>query len=81
MPWFFWSETGNITIVLTDAALVNLAKGQTVEFTGDGVNQKNKPRKITGRAQPSNGSSGKIKVRVMADGIELIFNGTYQLGS
>ena len=80
VPWFFWSETGRITITLTDADLANLAKGQTAEFTGDAINQKNKPRKITGRAQPADASSGKIKVRVMADGIELIFNGTYQFG-
>ncbi len=81
VPWFFWGETGRISITFTDADLAKLAKGETAEFTGDATNQKNKPRKVTGRAQPTNGSSGKIKVRVMADGIELIFNGTYQFGS
>ncbi len=80
VPWFFWGETGRITITLTDADLAQLAKGQTAEFSGEGTNQKNKPRKISGRAQPADASSGKIKVRVMADGIELIFNGTYQFG-
>ena len=81
VPWFFWGETGRISITFTDADLAKLAKGETAEFTGDATNQKNKPRKVTGRAQPTNGSAGKIKVRVMADGIELIFNGTYQFGS
>ena len=76
----FLGEAGRITISLTDSDLANLAKGQTAEFTGDAVNQRNKPRKITGRAQPTDASSGKIKVRVLADGVELIFNGTYHFG-
>jgi hypothetical protein len=78
-PWFFWGETGRITIKLPGSELTRLALGQTVEFTGEASNHKNKPRTVTGRAQPTEPLSGKIKVRIMADGIELIFNGTYQL--
>jgi hypothetical protein len=78
-PWFFWGESGKITIKLPGSDLTRLALGQTVEFTGEAANQKNKPRTVTGRAQPADPLSGKIKVRIMADGIELIFNGTYQL--
>jgi hypothetical protein len=78
-PWFFWGESGHITIRLPASDLIRLALGQTVEFTGDAANHKNKPRTITGRAQPADPLSGKIKVRILADGIELIFNGTYQL--
>ncbi len=78
-PWFPWSEHGDITIVVTDADLARLAKGETVEFTGDAQNHKKKPRKVTGRAQAANDHSGKIKVRIAVDGVELIFNGTYEL--
>jgi hypothetical protein len=78
-PWFFWGETGKITIKLPAGDLTRLALGQTVEFTGEAANHKNKPRTVTGRAQPADPLSGKIKVRIMADGIELIFNGAYQL--
>jgi hypothetical protein len=78
-PWFFWGETGRIAIRLPAADLTRLALGQTVEFTGEATNQRNKPRAVTGRAQPGEPLSGKMKVRVMADGIELIFNGTYHL--
>lgn len=80
VPWFFWSERGSISITLTDADLAKLATGQTAEFRGDAVNDKNKPRPVTGRARPADGTSGKIKVRVTADGVELIFNGTYKFG-
>ena len=77
-PWFFWGETGKITIKLPVTDLTRLALGQTVEFTGTASNHKGKPRTVTGRAQPGTGNGGKIKVRIMADGIELIFNGTYR---
>jgi hypothetical protein len=82
-PWFFWSERGRITVVLPEADFARLLAGGTVEFTGEALNHKGKPRKVSGRAQPSgNGShSGKIKVRIGVDDIELIFNGTYRLGA
>ncbi|WP_415908250.1 hypothetical protein [Oleiharenicola sp. Vm1] len=79
-PWFPWSEHGDITITVTDADLARLAKGETVEFTGDAKNHKGKPRRVTGRAQPANDHAGKIKVRIHVDDVELIFNGTYELG-
>lgn len=80
-PWFFWGETGRITITLQDAELAHLAKGESAEFTGEAFNQKNKPRKVTGRAQPINSTSGKMKIRINVDDLELIFNGTYQFGT
>ncbi len=78
-PWFFWSETGKISIALNDADNASVRRGETKDFTGEAFNQKNKPRKVTGRAQPADGSSGKIKVRISVDDVELIFNGTYKL--
>lgn len=77
-PWFFWGETGKITITLADAELTHLAKGETAEFTGEAFNHKNKPRHVTGRAQPIDSTSGKMKIRIKVDDIELIFNGTYR---
>ena len=79
-PWFFWGETGHITITLTDANLASMAKSETTEFTGEAFNHKNKPRKVTGRTQPKDAVSGKFKIRILADGYELIFNGAYQFG-
>jgi len=61
------------------AELARLTQGHAIEFTGEATNHRNKPRTVTGRAQPAGANSGKIKVRIMADGIELIFNGSYQL--
>jgi hypothetical protein len=80
VPWFFWNESGSITLFLNDAEWVKIARGERTDFKGEAMNGKNKPRHVTGWAQPADRTSGKIKVRVMADGIELIFNGTYRLG-
>jgi hypothetical protein len=77
-PWFFWGETGRITITLTDANLASMARSERTEFTGAATNHKNKPRTVTGRADPADAVSGKFKIRIMADGHELIFNGTYR---
>ncbi len=80
-PWFFWGETGKITLTLTDANLASMARSETSEFTGEAANHKHKPRTVTGRIQPADATSGKIKVRIIADGIELIFNGTYRFNN
>jgi hypothetical protein len=80
-PWFFWSETGRITITLPAAELAKLARGERVEFTGEAFNQKNKPRHVTGRADRIDAATGKIKVRISVDGTELVFNGTYRFNN
>jgi hypothetical protein len=78
-PWFFWNETGKITIALPYSDLAKLALGERVEFTGEAFNHKNKPRHVTGRAERTDGATGKIKVRIGVDDTELIFNTTYRL--
>ena len=78
-PWAFWGESGRISITLPADDLVKLSQCQTVEFKGEAANQKGKPRKVAGKIQPADSTSGKIKVRVSADGVELIFNTTFQV--
>ena len=80
-PWFFWGETGKITITLPRTDLEKLARGERIEFTGEAINQKNKPRKVTGRADRTDGAAGKIKVCIGVDDTELIFNGTYRFNN
>jgi len=78
-PWAFWNENGSILITLTDEDRAKLQRGERCEFIGQAENHKYKPRTITGYADPMDTNQGKIKVRIGADGIELIFNGTYTL--
>jgi hypothetical protein len=80
-PWFWWNETGHITIHLAAAELARLARGERVEFTGDAANQKNKARHVTGRADRTGEGKGKIKVRIGVDDTELIFNSTYRVNN
>lgn len=80
-PWFFWSETGSIRITITDEDLTRLARGERLEFAGEALNHKGKPRRVTGHADFATADTGKIKVRIAVDDLELIFNGPYQLST
>ena len=80
-PYFFWGEQGWITIAMSDDDLRNLAKGEVVQFKGQGKNSDGEDRRIEGRAVPADANTGKIKVRVfVSKRIELIFNTTYRIG-
>ncbi len=78
-PWFFWSETGQITITLPASDRERLARGERIEFKGEATNHKGKPRHVTGRADRTDAATGTIKVRIGVDDTELIFNSTYRL--
>ncbi len=80
-PWFFWNETGSITITLPFADVQKLSRGERVEFTGQALNHKNKPRHVTGRAERTSPANGNIKVRIGVDDTELIFNTTYRFNN
>jgi hypothetical protein len=77
-PWFFWGETGSVTIHMTGAQVARVLQGTQVEFTGEGASQKQRPRKVTGRITPVGATTGKMKIRISADGYTLVFNGTYR---
>lgn len=80
-PWFWWNETGRITIHLPAAELERLGRGERIEFKGEAFNQKNKLRQVSGRADRVKPGTGKIKVRIAVDGTELIFNSTYRVNN
>lgn len=80
-PFFFESEKGRISVTLTDADLARLAKGEVVEFKGEGRNEDGEVRRVEGKATPADAESGKLKVRIfVSPKIELIFNTTYRFG-
>lgn len=77
-PWFFWSEHGRIAMRVPAAELARLARGERIEFTGDARNQRDKPRRVTGHAEPADATSGRIKVRIHLDDLTLVFEGAYR---
>ncbi|MEO6876382.1 MAG: hypothetical protein ABI222_16315 [Opitutaceae bacterium] len=79
-PYFFMNEQGWISIELPDDSLRQLAKGETIQFKGHGMNDAGEERLVEGRAVPADPNSGKIKVRVfVSKRIQLIFNTTYRI--
>lgn len=80
-PWFFWSERGRIAMRVPAAELEKLARGERIEFTGEALNHKGKTRRVTGRAEPADPTSGRIKVRIHVDDVTLVFDGTYRFPS
>lgn len=78
-PLFFMSESGRISITITDQDLQKLAVGERIYFKGEGFDSKDEIRRVEGHADPADERSGKIKVRVwVSKNIELIFNTTYR---
>ena len=79
-PYFFYNEQGKISIDVSDQDLMRLSKGETITFSGKGVNDAGQPRLIEGRATATGPAVGKIKVRVyVTKKIALIFNTVYHL--
>lgn len=78
-PYFFASERGTMQITFDDHHQQRLAAGETVTFEGEAINEAGHRRQISGRAEPTDPLSGKIKVRVhVSPRIELVFNTTYR---
>lgn len=80
-PYFWMGEAGKIAVTITDEDLVKLAKGETVDFKGEGRNDDGELRKVEGKATPADAGGGKLKIRIwVSPRIELIFNTTYRFG-
>jgi len=79
-PYFFWSESGRIWIVVPGDRLQRAAVGEPVDFTGHGISESGDERKIEGRATPTGSRAGRIRVRVyVTKRIFLTFDTTYEL--
>ena len=78
-PYFFYNEKGSLSIDVPDEDLRKLERGETIEFKGRAKTTGGEDRRVEGRAQPTDATSGKIKVRVfVSQKIQLIFNTTYR---
>jgi hypothetical protein len=79
VPFFFFNESGRVTITLPEPELRRVANGEVRPFTGEAVSTTGEKRRVEGRAEPAGADHGKIKVRIfVSKRIELIFNGTYR---
>jgi hypothetical protein len=79
-PYFFWSESGRIWIVVPEGKLLRVARGEAVDFSGHGVNSSGDERRIEGHATPTGPAGGVIRVRVfLSKRLYLTFDTTYAL--
>jgi hypothetical protein len=79
-PYFFYSETGQFRIEVSDADLFRLASGQAIDFSGDAVSSAGAVRPVLGHAIPRTLADGRVKVRVFVTRhLVLVFNTTYHL--
>ena len=68
-------------MTITDDDLARLAKGEAVDFKGEGRSEDGETRRVEGKATPADPVSGKLKIRIFVSAkIELIFNTTYRFG-
>jgi hypothetical protein len=78
-PYFFYNEHGKMRVEIADDSLRKLERGEPIEFQGRAVREDGAERRVEGKATPTDGVSGKLKVRVFySKRIELIFNTTYR---
>jgi hypothetical protein len=78
-PYFFYNENGRLRVEISAESLRALERGEPVEFKGHAVREDGAERRVEGKATPTDGATGKIKVRVFySKRIELIFNTTYR---
>jgi hypothetical protein len=81
-PFFFYNESGELTVDISDEMLRAVDRGEAIEFKGRGVSSSGEERPVTGKVTPTSATEGKIKVRVsVSKRIELIFNTTYRLAA
>jgi len=78
-PYFFYNESGTLTVDVTDPQLQDLAAGKPIDFSGTAVRKDGALRRVTAKATPADASHGKLDVHVfVSKRIQLIFHTTYR---
>ena len=79
-PYFFYNETGRISIVIPDPDLRRIDQGSPIDFTGSALSDTGERRRVEGRATPTGPTTGRIRVRVFVTRrIALTYETTYEL--
>jgi hypothetical protein len=77
-PYFFKNEKGKLSIDVSDATLKILARGMTVDFSGQATTSgSGKTRRINGNATPSDHNQGTVNLRFIAGKREMLFKTSY----
>lgn len=83
VPYFFKSETGTLSMVVTDELLKKLIGGNTVSFAGKAVTTgTGKTRAVKVKATPTaaDAAKGSMTISIPTENGELVFATQYTLG-
>lgn len=81
-PYFFKSESGTLSVAVSDESLRKLAAGSAVKFAGSAVTTgSSKKRPITVKALPDGVGSqnGTLTISIATENGELLFTSSYAL--
>jgi hypothetical protein len=79
-PYFFYSESGSMSVKVPADSLRRLAAGNPIGFTGTATRSDGTIRAIDGAATPAGRDGGAIKVKIhLSKKITLVFDTTYRL--
>lgn len=79
-PYFFYSESGKMTIRVSDEDLRRIAAGQSIAFRGTAVRSDGLTRPLEGTATPTGPAGGQLKVKLhVTKRVVLPFATTYRL--
>ena len=81
VPYIFLSEKGKLELDAPEDTMKKILGGVAVTFTGKASNDKQgKPKVITGKLTPADGSHGSVTFSVQTDNGPMVFNTSYHLG-
>jgi hypothetical protein len=79
-PYFYKSENGTLSIAVPESSLDRLLQGSPEEFTGRVVTSgTSQERRVAVRATGNGTGKGNLKISVMTENGELVFNTSYRI--
>jgi hypothetical protein len=81
-PYFFMSEMGTLSMIVSDESLRKLTQGISVSVTGQATTKKSgKTRAVNAKLTPAAKDRGSVTFSFIEDDTKLIFKTFYQFGN
>jgi hypothetical protein len=81
-PYFFMSEKGTLSMIVSDESLRKLTQGIPVSVTGQATTKKSgKTRAVNAKLAPAAKDRGSVTFSFIEDDTKLIFKTSYQIGN
>jgi hypothetical protein len=81
-PYFFMSEKGTLSMIVSDESLRKLTQGIPVSVTGQATTKKSgKTRAVNAKLTPAAKDRGSVTFSFIADDTKLIFKTSYRFAN